>query len=247
MNKRLGRLPVKLDKRTLRLKDVVMADLLPPLPDTFDVDVGLVPIAEDVWGNDQWGDCVICGRANWTLRAECVEQKTCLKISSDEVLNEYWKEQGGGEPDNGLVMLDSLNEWRQSGWSVSGNNYKIDAFAAIDWKDHKELEYAVMLLNGGYIGINVPTTAMSQFEDGKPWTVVPGAAIEGGHCIYIVSYNQTGPICVTWGKRQQMSWDFLDTYCEEAYAIVDGIDTFLPKSPIDVGKLLAYLNALQNV
>ncbi|HJW07644.1 MAG TPA: hypothetical protein VJ527_14230, partial [Rhodanobacter sp.] len=49
----------------------------------------------------------------------------------------------------------------------------------------------------------------------------------------------------TWGRKQQMSWAFLARYCDEAYAIIDAIDTAKKKRALDAGKLDAFLAALR--
>ena len=59
----------------------------------------------------------------------------------------------------------------------------------------------------------------------------------------IPGYNAKGPVCVTWGRKQQMTWAFFDKYCDEAYAIVDDKDS--AKSKLDVQKLLDALNSLK--
>lgn len=263
MNVKLGKLPARVDSRTLKLSMVLNVPVLPPLPETFDLDVHLgTDIPLSMLGNDQWGDCVIVGRANWTLRAEAFEQQKVINITTQECLDEYWKEEGwvapqprkciiqwgmkkaAAPPDNGLNVLDSLKEWRKTGWMTGAKTYTIDAFAAINIKNHTELCYSAYLLSGGYIGFQVPDTAMVQFQTGQTWTVEPGAKIEGGHCVYIVGFNPTGPICVTWGRKQPMTWEFFDTYCDEAYALVDNMDIFMENSPVDVKKLEEYLNAV---
>jgi hypothetical protein len=104
-----------------------------------------------------------------------------------------------------------------------------------------------MLLNGAYIGIQVPQSAIDQFNAGQIWDVVPDdGGIVGGHCIYIVAFNATGPICVTWGQRQPMTWAFYDAYCDEAYGVVDNKDNWVDatKDPLDVAKLDGYLNEI---
>jgi hypothetical protein len=262
MSLKLGKLPARVDSRTLKLNMFLNVPALPPLPESFDMDNHLnVNIPLNMLGNDKWGDCVIVGRANWTLRAEAFEQQKVLNITTQECLDEYWKEEGWSAPkkkkciiqwgmtptnppDNGLNMLDSLKEWRKDGWTTSENTYTIHAFAAINIKNHEELCYATYLLNGGYIGFQVPSSAITQFNFGQTWTVVPGSSIEGGHCVYIVGFNQTGPVCVTWAKKQQMTWEFFDKYCDEAYAIVDTMDAFMENSPVDVNKLEEYLTAV---
>ena len=58
-------------------------------------------------------------------------------------------------------------------------------------------------------------------------------------------YTKSGPVCVTWGRKQQMSWAFLVKYCDEAYAIIDAIDTAKKKRGLDAGKLDAFLAGLR--
>src|SRR5208337_4499924 len=113
---KLGKLPRKIDVRTFQLKKF-MPTVLPPLPDTFDVDSVFANFYDThMFGNDQYGDCVMAGRGHMTLRFEVFEQGVLIPITDKEVENEYFKETGG--QDSGLVMLDSLNEWRQSGWTA---------------------------------------------------------------------------------------------------------------------------------
>lgn len=261
-NMRLGKLPAKVDARTLKLKSILRVEVLPPLPDTFDVDDHLgTDFPERMFANDNWGDCVIAGRAHWTLRAEEFEQNRLVSITDQDVLDEYWAEQGytpgkykcalcrwlarKSPPDEGLYMLDSLKVWRRNGWPLEGNKYDIYAFAELDHHDHTDLCYSVMLLHGGHIGIKVPQSAIQQFNYGQPWSVVPGSPIEGGHAIYIVGYNPNGPVCVTWGRKQQMTWEFYDEYVDESYAVVDNMNAFMENSPVDVEKLNAYLESLK--
>jgi len=33
-------------------------------------------------------------------------------------------------------------------------------------------------------------------------------------------------VCITWGKKQQMTWRWFDKYCDEAYAIFDAKNNF---------------------
>jgi hypothetical protein len=89
---------------------------------------------------------------------------------------------------------------------------------------------------------------MDQFNAGQIWDVVPDdGGILGGHCIYIVAFNATGPICMTWGQRQPMTWAFYDKYCDEGYGVVDDKDKFtVPNDPIDVSKLDEYLSEIAN-
>jgi hypothetical protein len=163
------------------------------------------------------------------------------------VLNEYFKETGG--PDTGLVVLDSLNEWRHMGWKVGKRNYKIQAYAEVRFKNHSEVRRAIFADVGMGLGLQLPKSAQKQVQTGQPWTVTTGPDARpgswGGHYVYVSGYNPSGPVCVTWGRKQQMTWAWLDKYCDEAYAIFDAKDSF-KKSIINKAKITASLNALAN-
>lgn len=245
MIKKLGKKPAKIDRRTIPFKCCLK--ILPPIPEVFDLEAGK-NIPSPMFANDKYGDCVIAGRAHHTLRFEHIEQKKILNITDDEILNQYWKEGKrfcfDKKPDRGLVMLDSLKWWRNKGWTADGQWYNIWAFAKLNKFDRYEVRAAIYLLNGIYIGLMLPNSARNQ----DIWSIVSSDNIPGswgGHCVYIppiwTSHLLT---CITWGDEKSMTWDFFKTYCDEAYAIVDNKNHFLPDSPIDVELLQSYLDEL---
>ena len=246
MNLKLGKLAVKHDTRTLQLR-MFLPVKLPPIPDVFDVDTTLpCQPALDVLANDVLGDCVMAERGHQTRRFEAREQG-CLALLPDKavlasVKREYKKE--GHGLDQGLVVLDSLNCWRK-GWTINTRQYCIYAFGEIHPSDYSEVRATIYLLQGVCAGVELPISAQSQFENGQPWDVVAGSKGKpgswGGHCIYLVGYNATGPVCVTWGKKQQLTWAFVSKYMSEAYGIVDNRDKWLGSSTLDVDKLDSYL------
>jgi hypothetical protein len=63
--------------------------------------------------------------------------------------------------------------------------------------------------------------------------------------VYVPGYTTIGPVCVTWGRKQQMSWAFFDKYCDEAYAIFDAADTLKKKQLVDGMKIDAFLRKLK--
>ena len=145
-------------------------------------------------------------------------------------------------------MLEALNYWRKTGIVIGDGTYKIHAFGSIDWKNHEEVKACIYNLSGIYVGFQVPQSAEDQFSLGQPWLYMAGSPIIGGHAIYIPQYldslttNDVGPVCITWGKHQQITWDFWDRYVDEAYGIVDERDAWLgDKSPVDINALDAKL------
>jgi len=235
---KLGKLPKRIDKRTLQLKKFLVKKNLPPLPITCDVDSSYPFLVNNhMYANDRYGDCVIAGRAHQTLRFEAFEENKQIEITDQEVMDEYFSETGGF--DTGLDMLTSLNLWRRNGWTAASKHYDVHVYAEIDKLAHDELKYSVLLFNGAYTGFLVPQSAIDQFERGQTWTVVSGSPVVGGHCVYIKGYNEIGPVCVTWGKNQQMTWEFWDIYFDEAYAVIDNINEWCDPAtdPLDVALL----------
>lgn len=254
---KLGKLPATVDKRTIELPDIFKRRELPPVPDIFDVDQTLgLALPMPMFANDKWGDCVIASRAHLTLRFEGFEQKKVLRITDEEVLNEYWREQQpctlkralSDRPDNGLNELESLKAWRK-GWKTGGKGYNIYAFAGINWRAHLQIMASIYLLGGAMVGVALPVSAQAQTGQSLVWDVDSSSQGEPGswglHAVTLKAYNTIGPIGVTWGALQQMSWSFVDRYFDEAYGIVDNRNRFTRNSPVDVERLDSYLSEIK--
>ncbi|HEY4367002.1 MAG TPA: hypothetical protein VGN07_07170 [Steroidobacteraceae bacterium] len=241
---RFGRKPAKRDKRNLLFASILRAPL--KLPKEYDFDLSHSGVPTPMFGNDRYGDCVTAGRAHQTLRFELIEQNKLIKITEEDVLDEYFTETGGG--DTGLVVLDSLKLWRTKGWIAARRRYKIKAFAQLDFGRTREIKRAVYMDLGVGLGFTLPDAALTQYFAGKPWTVVTGKNgrrnPKNGHYVYVPGYTSKGPVCVTWGRKQQMSWGFLGKYCDEAYAIIDAVDTLKKKRAMDMKKLDAFLEGV---
>ena len=241
---KLGKAPAKRDPRNLMFAAILKAPVA--LPKEYDFDLKHPGIPTPMFGNDKYGDCVMAGRAHQTLRFELIEQKTKLQITDKEVLREYLKETGGR--DSGLVVLDSLKLWRQPGWTAAKDVYKIKAFSELNRANHNQVKQAIVLDVGVGLGLSLPISAQGQFQAGKPWDVVGGPNGKpnswGGHYVLVPGYTTKGPVCVTWAQKHQMTWAFFDKYCDEAYAIIDAIDTAKKKKALDAGVLGEFLRNL---
>ncbi len=196
-NLKLGKLPAKKDERTIKLSTLFRVELLPPLPDSFDLDKARGLVTHPVFLNDQLGDCVIAATANMTRNFENFEQGKDPAITDTDVQAQYFKETSGA--DTGLVELDHLNTWRQDGFLVGDKVYKIHAFASVDWKNHTEVKYCIYLLNGIFLGLALPITAQSQLSSGV-WTIVnPGSpdAVPGSwgyHAVIGQAFSPDSPV-----------------------------------------------------
>jgi hypothetical protein len=275
---KLGLNPSIKDRRTIQLESVLSDTIpLPPLPESYSVDKGLgFNFTESVFGNDKYGDCVIAGRANHTLRFEYCSQNKQIPITTDDVVKQYWLEQGyvpskcallralSIPPDNGLNMLDSLKSWKNKGWYAAGNKYDISAFLQIPVgsmnaagnppnpdvvklvaKYDKLLKYAIFLLNGAMVGVNLPKATLTDFNNGKyNWEIPQNKVMAGGHCIYFEGFDTEGWLAHTWGKKVHISYEWWHMFGSESFAVVDNKNSFLLNDSIDLYKLNCYLNSI---
>jgi hypothetical protein len=241
---KLGKADAKRDPRNFKFTALVKAP--PKVPAEYDFDVKNAGVPTPMFANDKYGCCVISGRAHQTLRFELLEKKAKLSIADKEVVAEYLKETGG--EDTGLVVLDSLKLWRKQGWKAAKGKYAIQAFTEITPSNHSAMKQAVFLDVGVGLGLSLPESAQAQLDAGKPWDVANGRGTApgswGGHYVYVPGYTKKGPVCVTWGRKQQMTWAFIDKYCDEAYAIFDAKDTLKKKKALDAAKLKELLGSL---
>ena len=173
--------------------------------------------------NDKIGDCTCAGVGHVIEAASTYGQGSTVKVTDDDVLKAYEAVSGynptTGANDNGARMQDVLSYWRKTG--IAGR--KILAFAQVDHADLAQLDGGLGTFGALYVGINFPESAMTQFNEGKPWDVVPGARIEGGHAIHVGYYGPDDQVSwkvITWGAVHGMTQRFWDTYVEEAWVVI---------------------------
>jgi hypothetical protein len=99
--------------------------------------------------------------------------------------------------------------------------HKADATAMIHQGDLNNFKWCIQLFGGIKFGVNLPLSAMYQFNDGQPWTVTDNnTEIIGGHDPLGVRYDGKWFYVVTWGKVQAVSPQWLQQYNEEAHALL---------------------------
>jgi hypothetical protein len=219
-NVKLGKKAAKYDKRTLHLADYLKLETLPTIPDSVDWSSKVKQ-----WGlfaNDRLGDCTAAGCAHM-LEIWSANATTEIVPTDNDVITMYSAVSGynpqTGDDDNGAVEIDVLNYWRKTG--VAG--HQIDAYAALEPKNHFHVQASVYLFGGVYLGLALPLSAQNQSIWSVPsWGVTgngePGSW--GGHCVNVVSVDNNYITVVTWGTLQKMSWQFFESYCDEAYAVL---------------------------
>lgn len=216
---KLGKLPARHDARTFQLSTYTKKAVPPPPAlEDWASKVRSWPMLE----NNRVGDCT-CACAGHMIQQWTTYAGRRFVPKDDQIIRAYSAitnyDPVTGQHDDGAVVLDVLNYWRKNG--IAGR--QIRAYAAVDWKNHIEIQDAVFLFGNCYLGIALPQTAARQVM----WAVPPGGMVGpgapgswGGHAVPVVSYGPRGLTVVTWGALKRMSWGFLDAYCDEAYAVL---------------------------
>ena len=216
--RRLGRLPVRHDPRTLRLASY----LRPTLPESPPaVDYADLVRKWPMYRNDELGCCTMAMVGHqvqaWTAegRGRRVDLPEAAIVRAYSAVSGY--DPGDPSTDRGAVMLDVMRYWRSAG--VGG--HLIGAFASVRPSDAETVRVALWLFGGLSVGVSLPRTAEGQ----RVWDVVAdapeadrAAGSWGGHAISLLSYDRDGLTCITWGAPLRMTWRFLATYGDEAFA-----------------------------
>jgi hypothetical protein len=263
---RLGKKAATYDKRDLMFAQYRTSEALPSHPKYFG--------HEKLVGKNGWqmlgngpdntvspgfggaGDCVFAGGDHETM-LWTMEGGTPVKFTGATAIKDYSAATGydpkapldanGENPtDQGTNTRDALKYRQKTGLiDATGKRHKIGAFVALEVGNIDHLLDALYLFGVVGIGINFPDSAIDQFNAGKPWSVVPGPDPTGGHYIPLVACR-TNLECVTWGRIQQMTTQFYQTFCDEAYAILSPEMLKVGKSldGFDLAQLQADLKAL---
>jgi hypothetical protein len=214
----LGKLPVKHDPRTLMLRNYVGAVDF-PVSKKWSAKPGVYPM----YANDRCGCCGIAGPAHLeqVWRANDGDPYT---PADGDVLAAYkllggWDGVPGSPSDQGVIMLNVMNYWRNHG--LFGR--RIAAYAKVDHTNRNEVKKAIYLFGGVVLGLSLPAAVQEQTND-QEWRL-PGRRLWGqwspgtwgGHCTVSCDYDAEGIPTITWGGVKGMSWDFFEAYCDECY------------------------------
>jgi hypothetical protein len=215
---KLGKLPARIDARTLKLARYVDRALLPPPPASFDCSR---PVLDwPMYANDRIGDCTTAAAGHMIEAWTAAATGSPVEVSERAVLDAFdrVKQVDPETGEEGAVELDVLKDWRKRG--IGG--HEIGAFAAVAAHDDLLVRSGAYLFGGLYIGLQLPETAQDQAV--WDWTnrldgpAAPGSW--GGHAVDVVAYDDTGLTVVTWGRLQRLTWQFWEHYCDEAYCII---------------------------
>ncbi len=241
---KLGKKAPRHDARTLKLATYLQSSL-PKAPDVVQWSSKV-----KAWGlylNDVVGDCAVASAANlircWSANGQNKEDDPpeWLVLTTYAFLSGY--DPSDATTDVGLVELDVLKYWRQSGFG----GYKIEAFAAVDPQRLDEVRAGIWLFGGLYVGLELPEAWETRSD---VWDVGQGQAYQrgswGGHAVPIVGYDARGVTIVTWGGTRLVTWAAWQKYGSEAWACIAPEFTNNGKAPngFDLAALRQDLQAL---
>lgn len=219
-NFKLGRLPRQFSPHVMHLSAILGArDLVPP------------PVSADWtknikhWGmmmNDRLGDCtcaaVYHARQVWTanIGVEVTDPDSAVLALYEKACGynpaDASTDQGGVEQ---KVLTYLLNE----GFPVAvGTPDKIVAFFEVDPRNTDDIKRVIAECGVCYIGFDVPDNINE--EPGSVWQLDKDAAVQGGHAVILVGYDEETVTLISWGGLYKMTWDFFTYWTEEAYAII---------------------------
>jgi len=155
---RLGKLPARLDVRTLSLARYVDRAQLPTPPVELDLTEN-VP-EWPLYANDRIGDCTTAAAGHMIEAWTAAGRGHAVEISERSVLAAFDRvkivDPATGE--EGAVELDVLGDWRKHGIG----RHRIGAFARVSTHDHGLVRAAAWLFGGLYIGLQLPLSAQRQ-------------------------------------------------------------------------------------
>jgi hypothetical protein len=219
----LGKSPPKFHEKTLFYKNYHVAVPPPPLNCYYNLRISRLKWL--MYLNDQLGCCAIADPAHTVLLDTSYTQK--LPNPTDVQVLTAYEAVGGYDPsqtqpdgsnptDNGCAMTDVYNYWSTTG--IAGD--KIAGWVQIDPTNTVHVKQAIYAFGGVHMGVQLPNSAMDQFNAGEPWTVLSDdGGVAGGHDVYVPGYLGSDWICpVTWGQAIMASWAWMLKYCDEMYA-----------------------------
>lgn len=226
-----------------------------------------------MWGNDVEGCCVDVAKGNYTRVLEFIEQGFEIKITTQDIHNDYRRQSGGHDEahDTGLFMGAAMTDWEKVGWDVTGGRaaaknkaafpgcwrkktpvitekMHLDIFASAEVYTPDDLRACIYALHGCLIAVMLTETDFKQFDAGEPWDLTGNDGEKrSGHCMYALAYKDGNLFRLrTWGKVQVCTERWYEKRQYDARGVADNRDKFLAVSKIDPEKLKAILLDIAN-
>lgn len=216
---KLGRVTSTPDARDLKLASYLSASATPPpLMRNWTRGPTDEGVRFSMFQNNIMGNCT-CAALGHVDQAAAAQTHRLSTFTDELVIAGYSAIGGYPEHDNGASCRDALRYYRRTG--------ELEHYVRLD-ADRQQIETAVNLCGGVYVGCDLPLSAQRQ----AVWDVGPnGGAGEyarrswGGHAMALLGYDRTGVWFVTWGRVRRATWPFVLTYCDEFWVCISDLWT----------------------
>lgn len=214
-----GKLPARVDAVKLKMDRYLDLSKLPTPPDTF----GHFSMVRQPWGmlgNDRYGCCLWAGAAHEHMLWGATGGHK-YTFTTQNVLNAYSSATGFNPhneyTDRGTDMQQGAKFRQNHGITDNeGRVHKIAAYLALDPGNIKQQLAACYIFGAVGIGFEMPAVTQEQFEDHKPWDVVAGSKVEGGHYVPMMGRASGMSLVSTWGALQPVTDQFFRKYNDES-------------------------------
>lgn len=202
---------------------------LPRPPAKVDYSPAATSVLDNVYLNDELGDCVIAAGYHiiGTLTGNAGKLFTA---TNDKIIADY-SAIGGYDPnaqpvpgpdgphnptDNGCNEQDALNYWTQTGFK---DGSKLLGWVTIDATSKVEVQTAIYLFENIFYGMELPDYWIGQGmpqSSGFVWDVAGNPDPNNGHAVCGVGYDERGVIIDTWGLRGRLTYAATAKYAVNA-------------------------------
>jgi hypothetical protein len=230
----------------LAFRDVVDVEKALALPIKEELIVDWSTIVKRWWMflNDKLGDCTCASSANGVSIFKAAVGLP-FTVTDADVLRMY--ERSGYKPgkpdtDRGWTLEAAAGYLRTIGLKGTPAAPKPDivAYANVGLEDEDAAQIARELFGGCYIGAELPSSAQSQYQQGKPWTLTNGghdAGTWGGHALWEAKTTlRKSALLETWEGLQEAREGWLHGYVDERMAFVPADwRTKMPERLVEAG------------
>lgn len=198
-------------------------------------------------GNDVAGDCVAVTWANF--RRLVTKYAGSEYYPTQEQVWEVYRTQNpdfdpsgsasgngpGSASDQGMDIQTVLEYLVKQG---GPDGVKAVAFAKVDFTNRDELEAALAIFGGLWVGIDVIQANMTEFDHGKPWDYVAGSPEDGGHSVLAGGYTPNVKF-ITWAAETSFTDSFRTHLFGEVWVVIwpEHLTTAQFQAGIDINAL----------
>jgi hypothetical protein len=211
-----GRVPSDPARKHLKLAHYLNLGALPAPPATCNYSAKAVSL-QNVYMNDQLGDCVIAGGYHVT-GLETGNAGDGFVATNAQIVSDYSAIAGyvPGNPatDNGTDLPTAMDWWVKNQFA---DGTKLTAYVAVDATNKTEVMQAMYLFENLYIGMALPDAWINPFPSGNGFVWDDGTPdTNNGHCIMAVGYDDQGLIVDSWGLIGHLTWAAVAHLCSAA-------------------------------